>query len=179
MVIISNVLALFLLLMNPDSINAVIDTLSLGAEAPRFYASYLDGGDFYLSRNVGAKARLSEKKPVVLSFFTTTCIPCRQEIPLLDSLQAEFPRVAIYLVNVGEEPQIVINFVQKMRYKLPVLIDRYGQVARKYKATITPTLVGIDGDGRIVFFERGFRADEKDAIRQKILNLDDSSSSPK
>lgn len=179
MIIINNVLALFLLLMTPDSTQSVAEAPLPGTDAPRFWASNLDGTDFYLSRKVGDKARPNEKKPVVLSFFTTTCIPCRQEIPFLDSLQAEFPRVTIYLVNVGEEPQIVKNYIQKMQYKLPVLLDRYGQVAKKYNATITPTLVVIDTDGRIVFFERGFRTGEKDKIRQEIRNLEDVNSSQK
>ncbi|MFH1213429.1 MAG: TlpA disulfide reductase family protein, partial [Candidatus Neomarinimicrobiota bacterium] len=102
---------------------------------------------------------------------STTCIPCRQEIPFLDSLQAEFPQVSFFLVDVNEEPQIVKDYIRKMQYKIPVLIDRYGQVAKKYEANITPTLVCIDTDGRVVFYKRGFKASEKPHIRAQVKKL--------
>jgi thiol-disulfide isomerase/thioredoxin len=170
----SNILTLLLLLMPPDSNQSTVtDTLATGREAPRFWTSSLDGSDFYLSRKVGSKARTNEKKALVLSFFSTTCIPCRQEIPFLDSLQAEYPQIGFYLVNVGEESQLIKEYVQKMQSKLPVLTDRYAQVAKKYQAMITPTLVGIDPKGQIAFFKRGFRIDDKTLIRNKIRQLAD------
>jgi len=75
------------------------------------------------------------------------------------------------LVNIGEEPQIIKRYIQKMEYKLPVLIDRYGQVAKKYHATVTPTLVDIDTNGQIAIFKRGFRVIDKGTIRDRIMSL--------
>jgi thiol-disulfide isomerase/thioredoxin len=134
MAVMNTILTFLLLLAAPDSLRTTPVSLTGGADAPRFWASLLGGGDFYLSRKVGDKARLSERTALVLSFFTTTCIPCRREIPLLDSLQTEFPQIDFFLVNIGEEPALVKNYVQKMQYKMPVLIDRYGQIAKKYQA---------------------------------------------
>ncbi|HRS51015.1 MAG TPA: TlpA disulfide reductase family protein [Candidatus Marinimicrobia bacterium] len=168
---ISCVLTILLSLVTPEHIQTTADTLATGMSAPSFYVSTLDGSDFFLSRKVGAKARPNEKAPVVLVFFTTSCIPCRQEIPFLDSLRIEYPQIAFYLVNVAEEPQIVKEYVQKMEYKMPVLLDRYGQIAKRYQASITPTLVGININGRIAFFKRGFQVSEKYLIRQNIEKL--------
>jgi len=164
------VLAILLLFVNP-TFPQNADTLAAGAVAPSFYVSTLDGSDFFLSRKVGAKARPNEKAPVVLVFFTTSCIPCRQEIPFLDSLRIEYPQIAFYLVNVAEEPQIVKEYVQKMEYKMPVLLDRYGQIAKRYQASITPTLVGININGQIAFFKRGFQMGDKELILKNIEKL--------
>jgi len=164
-------LALLLGLAIPDSSQSTTDTLVTGTEASRFYASSLDGPDFFLSRKIGPQARPDEKSPIVLCFFTTTCIPCRQEIPYLDSLQVAYPQIAFYLVNVAEEPQIVKEYVRKMKYDLPILIDRYGLAAKKYLATSTPILVGINADGRIAFFKRGFRVTDKKTVRDNVEKL--------
>lgn len=171
MTYISCVLAILLSLVTPDTHQIMADTLAISASAPSFYVSALDGSDFFLSRKVGAKARPNEKSPVVLVFFTTSCIPCRQEIPFLDSLRVEYPHIAFYLVNVGEEPQIVKEYIQRMNYKMPVLLDRYGQVAKRYQASITPTLVGINVNGQIVFFKQGFQVSDKDLIHKNIEKL--------
>jgi len=174
MTYISCVLAILLSLVTPDTHQIMADTLAISASAPSFYVSALDGSDFFLSRKVGAKARPNEKSPVVLVFFTTSCIPCRQEIPFLDSLRVEYPQIAFYLVNVGEEPQIVKEYIQRMNYKMPVLLDRYGQVAKRYQASITPTLVGINVIGQITFLKRGFQISDKELIQTNIKKLTDA-----
>ncbi|MBP7886272.1 MAG: redoxin domain-containing protein [Candidatus Marinimicrobia bacterium] len=168
------VLAIIFLSVTPASPQVTVDTLAIGTVAPSFYASVLDGSDFFLSHKVGAKAHPNEKAPVILVFFTTFCIPCRQEIPFLDSLRIEYPQIAFYLVNVGEEPQIVKEYIQRMNYKMPVLLDRYGQVAKRYQASITPTLVGINVIGQITFLKRGFQVSDKELIQTNIKKLTDA-----
>lgn len=177
MAFLRNILIVLTLLVTSGSAQSTNNALAPGSEAPRFYTSTIDDTDFFLSRKVGANARAHEKAPIILSFFTTTCIPCRQEIPYLDSLQTEFPQIAFYLVNVAEEPQIVKEYLRKMKYNLPVLVDRYGLASKKYSATITPTLVGIDIDGRIAFVKRGFRESDKEMIRNNVEKLAGAKSS--
>ena len=77
--------------------------LTIGEEAPGCYAPLLKSGDFFLGRYVGPKARSHLKGPVLFSFFTTSCIPCRKEIPFIHTLRKEYPNASMFLVNVGED----------------------------------------------------------------------------
>jgi len=147
------------------------EVLKVGDEAPSFFARKVGGGDFFLSKVVGANARPASKCPVVLSFFTTSCIPCRKEIPFLHALEKEYGEIQFYLVNVGEEEHIVKKYISQMGFCLPVLQDKYGMVAKKYGATVTPTLVIIQADGRVVLYKHGFQEDDSEVITQTMQTL--------
>jgi thiol-disulfide isomerase/thioredoxin len=147
------------------------EQLDIGTEAPSCYAYFLNGGDFFLSRYVGPKARSHLKGPIVLSFFTTSCIPCRKEIPYLHALQENYPDVKVFLVDVGEEPEHISNYIKSMGYTLPVLLDRYGKISEKYFAKVTPTLVTINTDGIIGFYKQGYSETDNKVIKQAFERL--------
>ena len=67
----------------------------IGTEAPTFFAHTIEGKPFFLSKEI------EKEQPIVLSFFATWCIPCRQELPVVDTLATEFPEIQFYLVNVS------------------------------------------------------------------------------
>jgi len=154
---------------NPDTTRQ--EQLNIGTEAPSCYAYFLNGDDFFLSRYVGPKARSQLKRPIVLSFFTTSCIPCRKEIPYLHTLQENYPDVKVLLVNVGEEPELISNYIKSMGYTLPVLLDRYGKIAEKYFAKVTPTLITINTEGKIDFYKQGYSETDNKTIKQAFERL--------
>jgi len=143
----------------------------LGEKAPKFYAKQLNGKDFFLSRRVGDQARPQMRSPLVISFFTTSCIPCRQEIPCLMELEQQYPQVGFYLVNIGEKEEQINKYIRKMGYRLPVLLDKYGMIAKKYQAQVTPTLVIISANQEILHYEHGFNQAKAMALRQKMASL--------
>ncbi len=157
---------------NPDTTR--LEQLEIGTEAPSCYAYFLDGGDFFLSRYVGPKARPHLKSPIVFSFFTTSCIPCRKEIPYLHTLQENYPDIKIFLINVGEEPEQISNYIKSMGYTLPVLLDRYGKISEKYFAKVTPAIVTITTEGKIGFYKQGYSETDNKAIKQAFERLTSS-----
>jgi thiol-disulfide isomerase/thioredoxin len=171
-------ICLFILLSSvmllADSTAVDTPALAVGSEAPGCYAKTLDGNDFFLSRYTGARARSHLKGPVVLSFFTTSCIPCRKEIPFLHTLSAEYPDLTVYLVNVGEEKDLVEKYIAAKGYTLPVLLDRYGKIAENYCAVVTPTLVAINPAGNVVLFKRGFKDSDQETIKKAFVKLSDN-----
>ncbi len=146
-------------------------TLQVGQLAPTFFAKSLAEQDFFLSRFFGSKVPLERRAPLVLSFFTTFCIPCRQEISFLETLQQQYPDLPIFLVNISEGPDLVKTYIQKMGFSLPVLLDRYGQIAAKYRATTTPFLVIIGTDGKLVYVKQGFTETDKASLRAILKKL--------
>jgi len=147
--------------------------LKVGDDAPTFYAKTLDNRSFFLSDSLERNQR-----PIVLSFFATWCIPCRKEIPMLDTVRTKYPDIDFYLVNVSglsqgkkvfkEDPKLVKKMIESLGTTMPVLMDKYGNAAQKYDALILPRLVVIDS-GRIVYAHTGYEdGDEKKLI--EILN---------
>jgi len=145
--------------------------LTIGEEAPGCYAPLLKSGDFFLGRYVGLKARSHLKGPVVFSFFTTSCIPCRKEIPYIHALKEEYPNASMFLINVGENKQKVSAFIKAKKYTLPVLLDRYGKISEKYNAQVTPTLVIINENGKIDFYKQGYKETDNELIKQSLERL--------
>ena len=147
--------------------------LKIGAPAPTFYAKTLENKSFFLSDSLKKNTN-----PFVFSFFATWCIPCRKEIPALDTIRTKFPTIDFYLINVSglqqgkrvlkEDPILVKKLIQSLGTTMPVLMDKYGNAAQKYDALILPKLVVIDS-GRIAYAHTGYEeGDEKKLI--EILN---------
>ena len=86
--------------------------LKVGDPAPTFFVRDLTDKSFFLSDT------LKLGKPIVLSFFATHCIPCRAEMPQLDTLSREYTNVNFYLVDVSgkikEDPVKVKELVTKL-----------------------------------------------------------------
>lgn len=110
--------------------------------------------DFTLKDLQGLKFKLSEQrgKPVLLVFGATWCPACREEIPHLKEIYANYASKGLIMVNIDvDEPQAqVARFAEK--YKLPyrVLVDESAQVARSYYVRGVPNFILLDKDGRFV-----------------------------
>ena len=72
-----------------------LSELKVGDAAPTFYIRTLEEKNFFMSDT------LKHDKPIILSFFATWCVPCREEIPVLDSVRQEFSDMKFYLVDVS------------------------------------------------------------------------------
>ena len=143
--------------------------VTVGEQAPTFFLPLESGESFYMSRVIGPKARVDEQRQaIVISFFATWCIPCKKEIPQLEILQKEFPNAGFYLVGVNEAKSLLSAYIAEFDVKLPVLVDRYGVVAKKYGVVDEqgvgnlPTLYIIGADGQVAYHHVGYKeGDEK------------------
>jgi len=71
--------------------------LTINDEAPTFYLKDSKGKDFYLSNYIGNVS----VKGIILNFFASYCKPCRNELPILNSLVDESERREIKVVIIG------------------------------------------------------------------------------
>ncbi|MCH8327258.1 MAG: TlpA family protein disulfide reductase [Candidatus Marinimicrobia bacterium] len=140
-----------------------------GEMAPTFFLRQSTGKSFFMTKIVGPKAKEGTRKPIVLSYFATWCIPCKKEIPQLEILQQKYPGVGIYLIDVNEPPDLLAAYIKEYDIKLDVLMDRYGKVAAKYGVVNEqgvgnlPTLFIIDEDGTVILSHVGYKeGDEKE-----------------
>ncbi|MCH7498072.1 MAG: TlpA family protein disulfide reductase [Candidatus Marinimicrobia bacterium] len=151
--------------------------LVVGKPAPTFFLPRLAGGSFYLSKVVGKKAKAKERKPVVVSFFQTTCIPCKAEITEFQKLQADFPGIKIYLVDLNEPDDLVTEYVERFDIELEMLMDRYGAVGKKYGVVepsglaLLPNSFIIAPDGSLYYRHTGFKPGDETTYREKFVEL--------
>ena len=131
-------------------------TVELGAAAPDFQFELLDGTTFSL-------ASYANNSVVVLDFWATWCMPCLEELPLIDELYTEYQDqgIAFFAVNHAEPTDIVRSFVERSELAMPVALDTEG------KASVSlPTVVVIDKLGTVAAVEVGFHPDIKARLKK-------------
>ena len=148
--------------------------LKIGDDAPTFFSKTLENKYFFLSDYLEGNS-----SPIVLSFFATWCVPCRIELPILDSLSQHYKNTKFYLVNVGgvkdkqKQKQVTVEtFLKELDIELPVLIDKYANVAIKYEGLILPRIVIIDANGKIAYLKTGYEVGDENKLIEILDKLD-------
>ncbi len=115
-----------------------------GGRAPDFTAPLLaGGGSLELSDLRG--------KPVMLNFWASWCVPCKDEAPLLrQAYRAYGDRVAFVGVDVKDSRSDAIDFARRTGLSYPHVRDEGGTIYSDYGLTGQPETFFIDGDGTIV-----------------------------
>ena len=158
--------------------STVFSQIKVGDEAPTFFVRDLQEKNFFLSDT------LKLGRPTVLSFFATWCVPCRAEMPELDTLSQSYKDVNFYLVDVSgltqgkakmkEDPEKVKMMVDKLGVSLQVLMDKYGKVAEKYEVKSLPRLVVIDQKGIVHYIHDGYAPGDENKLKEVLDKLTDA-----
>lgn len=121
---------------------------SVGAAAPPFTLQQLDGPPVSL---VDARGKVA-----FLNFWTTWCEACREETPALETFYRRYgDRVAQYGINLREPLDTIRGFVAEFETTYPVLLDRNGQVAERYRLKAVPESWFIDPQGVARAYHQG------------------------
>jgi thiol-disulfide isomerase/thioredoxin len=90
-------------------------------------------------------------KVVLLNFWATWCVPCREEMPAMEKLYQEFKdkNFAIFAVAVKDRRQDAVDFVKELKITYPIGLDPEGKVGQEYGAWGLPAtyLIGPKGEG--------------------------------
>jgi peroxiredoxin len=106
-------------------------------------------------------------KAVVVAFWATWCGPCIQELAEVNGFYGKFaenPQAALLTVSIDDSPGVLSEFVEKQRYKFPVLKSD-GTVESAYTTQKTqdgvtiPQLYVFDREGNMRFHIVGFDGD--------------------
>ena len=122
---------------------------------------------------IGAKAEI-KAKAVGITFGASYCEPCKKELRIL-AAQTEAIRDAgsiLLSVVIDKDPEGIEVMrkllVDELNVTFPVLSDRFGILARRYKATTLPMMLVIGPDGTVVWVHTGY---DKNAIRGFLSRL--------
>ncbi len=143
----------------PAPANVSVDTaapsgltvgLNAGDVAPDFEVSSLDCKRVRLSDFRG--------RPVLLNFWATWCVPCKQELPLIQQTLKDRASdgLAVVAVDNAESYTSESRFIQKLGLDLTVFgYDPRGDVYTRYQLLGLPTSFFIDANGVITSVVRG------------------------
>jgi len=86
---------------------------------------------------------------VVLNFWATWCEPCRTEMPSLEALatRRRAAGLAVLTVNYKETPEAIQRFLEKLPFKLPILLDPDGDATVAWTPRVFPSTVLIARNG--------------------------------
>ena len=146
----------------PPPIPGQIDRARAGTELPEF--SFTDPQGNTLSSDE------LKGKPILMNLWATWCVPCRKEMPLLDSLSAELgDDVKVLTVSQDAEddqPKVVEFFEQGGFRNLEQWLDPKQDFGLKFAAAgLLPTTVLFDAEGKELFRVAGdYEWDSEDAI---------------
>jgi cytochrome c biogenesis protein CcmG, thiol:disulfide interchange protein DsbE len=113
-----------------------------GQAAPPLAGSALDGSVVDLATLRG--------RPVVVNFWASWCVPCREEFPLLEEKLAELgPTDGLAVIGVlyKDEPELARQFLAEIGASWPTLDDPGDALARAYRVAAPPQTYFIDRDG--------------------------------
>ena len=136
-----------------------------GGKAPALKLPDLDGAAHTLDQFKG--------KVVVVNFWATWCEPCRAEMPSMQKLADRFgaDKLVILGVNYQEGEPRIRRFLQQNPVRFTVLMDRDGEVTKKWITRIFPTSLIVAPDGRIRHIVQGEYDWESQAMQDTIAKL--------
>jgi cytochrome c biogenesis protein CcmG/thiol:disulfide interchange protein DsbE len=90
-------------------------------------------------------------KTVYLDFWSSWCLPCRESLPLLSRLQADFADndFAVVTISLDSLPRDARALMQELGLNYPVASDIGWTVARQYGLQSLPAAFLITADGKI------------------------------
>jgi len=91
-------------------------------------------------------------KPIVLNFWASSCAPCAEEAPMLQTMWQHAQARGIVFIGVDfQDPKSDgLSFLQKYAITYPNVLDPDGSTAIHYGVTFTPTTFFINRQGVIV-----------------------------
>lgn len=115
-----------------------------GREAPDFTLEALDGSEVSISALRG--------DPVVINFWASWCVPCREEFPVLVDAARRHKNDGTHFVGIvfNDLPGDAREFAEDEGARWPMLLDPDGEIARAFGVRGPPYTFFLDGNGRIV-----------------------------
>lgn len=122
--------------------------------APNFTLVLIDGGNFNLSDHKG--------KPVLINFFASWCLPCRDEMPVLEKIVQQYKQKGVVFLGIAvdDTEEKMKDFIAKYNVTFPVGLDKTATIQKSFGLYGIPTTYFIDKQGVITYFHSGSVTEE-------------------
>ncbi|MCA0143838.1 TlpA disulfide reductase family protein [Blastococcus sp. LR1] len=90
-------------------------------------------------------------RPTLVNLWATWCLPCREEMPLLqDAFERYGEQVRFLGVDTQDSPEAAASFVTDLQIGYAQVLDPDGALLTELGVRGLPVTLGLDADGRIV-----------------------------
>ena len=122
--------------------------------APSFTLKLLDGKDFNFADYKG--------KPVLINFFASWCLPCREEMPVLEKIVQQYGSKGVVFLGIAidDTEEKMKDFVAKYGVTFPVGLDKTATIQKSFGIYGIPTTYFIDKQGVINYSHSGSVTEE-------------------
>ena len=129
----------------------MVQTLPTPIPAPAIRLADVDGAPRTLESLRGSV--------VLLNFWATWCIPCRDEMPAMERLHRSYRErgLTVLGVNFKESGPEVRAFLEKLGVSFGTVLDTDGRVSEKYRVRGLPVTFLVDREGRLLWKAIGGR----------------------
>jgi peroxiredoxin len=136
-----------------------------GAPAPQFTLGAKSGQNVSLAQYKG--------QVVMLNFWASWCGPCRQEMPLLESIYKKYNRLGFTMIGVNVEPDsnAANEWLKQTPVSFPILYDKESRVSKMYDVAGMPSTVIIDRAGKVRMLHRGYKPGDENEYLDSIRML--------
>lgn len=138
----------------PTATHTPLPVAAVTAGAPDFTLESLfdDSSPISLSDYAG--------RPVILNFWASWCVPCREEMPALQNVYEQYQDDGLVLLGINQtyidNLQAARDFVEELDLSFPSVRDDTGDVSeREYRVLGLPTTVFITAEGKIAYVQVG------------------------
>jgi peroxiredoxin len=121
-------------------------------DAPVFITENFHGGTAGLADYKG--------KVVLLHFWATWCLPCREEMLGMEKLWQKYKDQGLIVVTIShatDSKADVETYLKALDLSFPILLDQEGEANGQYKVSRVPTSFLIDGNGKVISRVAGMR----------------------
>jgi len=94
----------------------------------------------------------SSDKVIFLNFWAVWCLPCKKEMPDIESLHRlmKDEEFRILAVNLGDKTYKVRKFADRFSYTFDIIVDEKKVAATKFKIMGLPTTIILSKGGRVL-----------------------------
>lgn len=150
-------LALTVLALSPQAM-----ALEIGSAVPSLSALASDGRMLSLDQFRG--------QVVYVDFWASWCAPCREAIPVLDSLQQRYRTrgFTVLGVNVDTDRRNAQRMMDQLVPVFPVVFDPKGLWPEAFGLREMPSSFLVDASGVVRYVKKGFRGNDAPQIEAAI-----------
>ncbi len=140
---------------------------AFAAKVADFSGKDLDGKTWILDSLLG-------KKLTIISFWSTSCAPCKEELKLLDSLYGVYGDSGLSVIGINIDSRKTLSRVKPMvesyGWDFTVLLDPQGELMRLFKVSPIPHSFYIKPDKELLKSVIGYTKKDAAGIIKTIRN---------
>ena len=136
-----------------------------GDQTPNIFGRTIKGQLFKLSSLKGT--------PVVISFFSVKCKPCKKELPEIANFEKQFKDIKFVAVSVDDTSVINIKkFIKKLHASPKTIVMASLIVKKDFKIYGLPHTIIVDSNGFFYKQIKGYSKNNMKILKKWILKID-------